>query len=159
MRLQSLNIKPLLIAIALSLPGLAMAETFPCDRGSMCNIQPSLSLDYPNQSRAFESDDNVVIATFMKGVDLSENQRYAISQVVQNQMPIILQQLRLLNDAHAILREMAVSKQYNETDAITLINRIADSSATLAFLQAEREYQVYTLLSPEQVNQFDKLHE
>jgi len=141
-----------LFALAFSLPGLAMAQTFPCDRGNMCNTQPSQPVAQTQQA-----GENIVTPAFIKNINLSESQRYAISQVVQNQMPSILLQERLLKDAHAVLREMAVSRQYDEAIAKKITTRIADSSATLALLQAEREYQVYALLSPEQASQFDKL--
>lgn len=48
-----------------------MTQTFPCDRGNMCNTQPSQPVAYAQQA-----DENIVSA-FIKNINLSESQRYA----------------------------------------------------------------------------------
>lgn len=51
------------------------------------------------------------------------------------------------------LREMAISKRFDGNLANALTKAIAENSADLALLQAEREYQVYALLTQEQLRQ------
>jgi hypothetical protein len=55
-----------------------------------------------------------------------------------------------------MLREMAIAKFYDATLADIAADRIANSTAALAVLQAEREYQVLALLTIEQASIFRK---
>lgn len=161
MKFPLLGIKPLLLVTALTLPGVALAQTFPCDSGSSCNSQASSKAQAHNEKQGsiLGLGKNDATPSFMMGIELTEEQRSAISQVVQNQLPTIREKVQSLENAHAMLREMAVSRRYDEATAVTLSQMIADSSAALALLQAEREYQVYALLTPEQTRRFDQLKE
>ncbi len=52
---------------------------------------------------------------------------------------------------------MALAKQYDEEMVKALAETIANSSANLAVLQAEREYQLLAMLTPEQAKLYEKL--
>ena len=65
--------------------------------------------------------------------------------------------METLEKAQSMLRNMALNKQYDETVANMLAQTIADSTANLAVLQAEREYKLFTLLKPEQVDHYNAL--
>lgn len=84
----------------------------------------------------------------LNGISLTQLQKNAITQIIETQLPDIFSQIKLLEDAHALLRNMALSKQYDDGLATALTKTIAESSARLALMQAQREYQVYEILTP-----------
>lgn len=163
MKLQSIKPAPFILALALTLPSLAMAQAFPCNQAGACEQTPNLQVELQAEQQAhggitgLAADGNKQL--FMRGIALTDEQRNAITQVIESQMPTIIAKSKSLESAHAMLREMAVNRQYNETLANALGQTIADNSAALALLQAEREYQVYAILTPEQARQFDQMKE
>jgi len=159
MKAHSINIKSFVMIAALTLPALsgqAIAQPFPCDQLRTCN-QPTLSLPNKTESSVAKPKLSLEKSTLLEQISLTDEQRTVISEVVQSQLPLIREKMQALENAHAMLREMAVSRRYNQDTAVILSQTIADNSAALALLQAEREYQVYALLTPQQTRLFDQL--
>jgi hypothetical protein len=65
--------------------------------------------------------------------------------------------MKNLEQAQSLLRNMAVNKQYDATVAGMLTQTIADSTANLAILQAQREFELFTMLNPDQVKHYNEL--
>ena len=93
---------------------------------------------------------------FLQGVALTAEQRGVFSQILNNQMPVISSNIETIEYARGLLRDMALAKTYDETIANIAADSIANGTAKLAVLQAEREYQVLALLTPEQVSELRK---
>ncbi|HEY0267689.1 MAG TPA: hypothetical protein VGC12_00490 [Methyloradius sp.] len=143
------------LSLVLTLPGVAMAQAFPCVYGTQC--------EYPSTSKVLPQADvkdplmgkYYGVSSFLrdedlKGIKLTVEQHAAITKIIEDQLPDVFNQIKSLEDAHALLRDMALSKQYDDGLATVLTKTIAESSARLALLQAQREYQVYEILTPEQ---------
>lgn len=132
----------------------ALAESFPF---SAAPSAAKTSSDAPQHDVSMA---NVEIDAsnfqFLHGVVLTTEQRGMFIQIFQKQMPAINSNVEKLEDARAMLREMAIAKFYDATLADIAADRIANSSAALAVLQAEREYQVFALLTTEQASVFRK---
>jgi len=73
---------------------------------------------------------------------------------VIEQIPKISDSKKQLDEARTTLFSMAVSKQYDETLANKLAETIAKNSANLAILQAQREFEILSILTPEQALQY-----
>jgi Spy/CpxP family protein refolding chaperone len=145
----------LLFSIAsIGLSNNALAESF------LLNAAPSVVKATPDKSPQEVSIADVEIDAsnfkFLHGVVLTAEQRGIFVTVLQKQMPAINANTEKLEDARAMLREMAIAKFYDATLADIAADRIANSTAALAVLQAEREYQVLALLTIEQASIFRK---
>jgi Spy/CpxP family protein refolding chaperone len=138
----------------MSLSSNVFAESFPF------SAAPSAVKAARDASQHDVSMANVEIDTsnfqFLHGVELTAEQRGMFVQVLQKQMPAINSNIAKLENARAILRDMAIAKFYDATLADIAADRIANSTAALAVLQAEREYQVLAVLTIEQASVFRK---
>jgi Spy/CpxP family protein refolding chaperone len=97
------------------------------------------------------------LATLMRNLNLTQDQDISIYQIVQKQAPEVSQNMKNLEQAQSLLRNMAANKQYDETVARMLTQTIADSTANLAILQAQREFELFTMLNPAQVKHYNEL--
>jgi Spy/CpxP family protein refolding chaperone len=142
------------VSTSMSLSNSAFAESFPF------SAAPSTVKAARDASQNDVSMANVEIDAsnfqFLNGVDLTVEQRGMFVQVFQKQMPAINSNIAKLENARAMLREMAIAKFYDATLADIAADRIANSTAALAVLQAEREYQVLAVLTSEQASIFRK---
>jgi len=159
MKTKQSSVNSLLLALLFSicsvtLSSSALAESFPF------SASPSTVKAARDPSQSDVSIANVEIDAsnfqFLHGVELTAEQRGMFVQVLQKQMPAINSNIEKLEDARAMLREMAIAKFYDATLADIAADRIANSTAVLAVLQAEREYQVLALLTIEQASIFRK---
>ena len=151
------RIKPLLLSAlfafaSLSVPKLVLADSFPFSAAPVAE-KPSASVTKP---ALVVKDVDTANFPFLQGLELTAEQKTAIKNILNKQMPVIATNVEVLESARAFLREMAVTKTYDEIMANVAADNIATSTAKLALLQAEREYQVLALLTPEQVSQFEK---
>ncbi len=142
------------LAFSMSLSSSAFAESLPF------SAAPS-----PVNAASEASQQDVSLANieidasnfqFLHGVELTAEQRDMFVQFLQKQMPTINSNMAKLENARAMLREMAIAKFYDARLADIAADRIANSTATLAVLQAEREYQVLAVLTTEQASIFRK---
>lgn len=150
-RVNSMLFTTLLSAASIGLSNNALAESFPF------SAAPSAVTEVSQQDVSMA---NVEIDAsnfqFLHGVELTAEQRSTFVQALQKQMPAINSNVAKLENARAMLREMAIAKFYDATIADIAADRIANSTATLAVLQAESEYQVLALLTTEQASVFRK---
>jgi Spy/CpxP family protein refolding chaperone len=149
-RFNSLLLTLLLSISSVSLSSNALAESFPFAAA------PSPANALPLGASMTNIEIDASNFQFLHGVELTAEQRGMFVQVLQKQMPAINSNIEKLEDARAMLREMAIAKFYDATLADIAANRIANSTAALAVLQAEREYQVLALLTIEQASIFRK---
>lgn len=143
-----------LLSIAISLPVAAFADTTTCNQAIACNplTQQQTVKQAPNKK---EDLNNIV--TLMRNLNLTPDQDVTIYQIIQKQAPEVSENMKSLEHAQLMLRNMAVNKQYDETFARMLVQTIADSTANLALLQAQREYELFTMLNPDQVQHYNEL--
>lgn len=146
------------VLFSVALPGMAMAQSFPCVQGCDAAVATK-QVQVKNNVQTLPQDPLLGkfygVSSFLrgedlKGISLTQTQKDAITQIIETQLPDIFNQIKSLEDAHALLRDMALSKQYDDGLATALTKTIAESSARLALMQAQREYQVYEILTPEQ---------
>ena len=149
-RINSLLLTLLLSITSVSLSSNALAESFPF------SAAPSPAKALPLDASMTNIKIDASHFQFLHGVELTTEQRGMFVQVLQKQMPAINSNIEKLEDARAMLREMAIAKFYDATLADIAADRIANSTAALAVLQAEREYQVLALLTIEQASIFRK---
>jgi Spy/CpxP family protein refolding chaperone len=136
-------IKGLIIASALLFAHTSHAANLNCSPLNGCNeiTQPA------------ESKTNSIEALAEK-LNLSQEQNLMLYKVVIEQIPKISDSKKQLDEARTSLFSMAVSKQYDETLANKLAETIAKNSANLAILQAQREFEILSILTPEQALQY-----
>lgn len=113
---------------------------------SIATKQPSINWDTVN-----------AMYPFLNSLTLTPAQRDTLSQMIDQQMSAIYSNISALENAKNLLREMALSKQYDETIAKVAAERIANSSASLAILQAEREYQLFSILTESQTRLYEDM--
>jgi hypothetical protein len=94
------------------------------------------------------------VAFYMENLRLTLAQSVALAHVIEDQIPAVEVSMKNLEEAHAMLRNMALNKQYDQAAADVLVDAIAKNTAQLGLLQAQREYEVFTMLNPEQIQQY-----
>jgi Spy/CpxP family protein refolding chaperone len=140
---KSTFIKGLLIASSLFVVTTSHAANFSCNPLNGCN----------DTSQPVQAKTNSIEALAAK-LNLSQEQNLMLYKVVIEQIPQISDSKKQLEEARTSLFSMAVSKQYDESAANQLAETIAKSSAHLAILQAQREFEILSILTPEQAKQY-----
>ncbi len=97
------------------------------------------------------------LAYYLENLELTPEQIVLLRKVQEGQVPQILLSKRNLDAAHAKLREMAMKNAYDQTLADQLAQVIANHTANLAVLQAQREYELFSVLSDEQVARYETI--
>jgi Spy/CpxP family protein refolding chaperone len=148
----------ILVGISLSLPTVSSANSFPCNQGNVCPTQTQTATPaLPVEKLDSPTNKLLSLTDVIQNLDLSEEQTLVLYHVVQKQMPEVSQNLMRLKNAQDVLNNMAVYKDFDEKLAKALVQTIADNTANLAILQAERDYQMLAMLTPEQVKRFQEL--
>ncbi len=165
--IKSISLSLTFATLSLFATSSALAGSFPCVDSSPCETAQSATPAPAPQAKpaAAETASNNSINwdavntnyPFLKNLGLTAEQRNILSNMLTQQMPSIYDNINALENARALLREMALAKKYDESLAKIAAERIANSSAALAVLQAEREYQIFALLTDEQSKQFAKM--
>ncbi|MDI1362150.1 hypothetical protein [Methylotenera sp.] len=163
MKSKQIHVKSLLAAVlisvaSMSLSNSALADSFPFSATpspavSAIKVAPTSS---PQKLSVKNVDVDAFSFPFLQGVALTAEQRGVFSQILNKQMPVISSNIETIEYARGLLRDMALAKTYDETIANIAADSIANGTAKLAVLQAEREYQVLALLTPEQVSELRK---
>lgn len=143
---KSTFIKGLLIATSLFAVTTTQAANFSCNPLNGCN----------DASQPVQTKSNSIEALAAK-LNLSQEQNLMLYKVVIEQIPQISDSKKQLEEARNRLFSMAVSKQYDESTANKLAETIAKSSANLAILQAQREFEILSILTPEQAQRYAQL--
>lgn len=94
---------------------------------------------------------------YLENLELTPDQIVMLRKVQESQVPFIMLSKRNLEQAHAKLREMAMRNINNQALADQLAQVIANHTANLAVLQAQREYEIFSMLSDEQVARYENL--
>jgi Spy/CpxP family protein refolding chaperone len=164
--IKSISLSLTFATLSLFATSSALAGSFPCADNTPCETaQSATPAPAPQAKPAAEATANNSINwdavnanyPFLKNLGLTAEQRNILSNMLTQQMPSIYDNISALENARALLREMALAKKYDESLAKIAAERIANSSAALAVLQAEREYQIFALLTDEQSKQFAKM--
>jgi len=163
MKTKQVNVKPLLAATLLSVASMsvsnsALADSFPFSATPSATTSPvkAAPTSLPQKLSVKNVDVDAFSFPFLQGVALTAEQRGVFSQILNKQMPVISSNIESIEYARSLLRDMALAKTYDETIANIAADSIANGTAKLAVLQAEREYQVLALLTPEQVSELRK---
>jgi Spy/CpxP family protein refolding chaperone len=158
MHVKSLLAAALFSVASMSLSNSALADSFPFSAtpSAATNAVKAASTSLPQKLSVKNVDVDAFSFPFLQGVALTAEQRGVFSQILNNQMPVISSNIESIEYARSLLRDMALAKTYDETIANIAADSIANGTAKLAVLQAEREYQVLALLTPEQVSELRK---
>jgi Spy/CpxP family protein refolding chaperone len=163
MKSKQMNVNSLLAAALISVASMslcnsALADSFPFSAtpSSTTSAVKAAPTSLPQKLSVKNVDVDAFSFPFLQGVALTAEQRGVFSQILNNQMPVISSNIETIEYARGLLRDMALAKTYDETIANIAADSIANGTAKLAVLQAEREYQVLALLTPEQVSELRK---
>ncbi|MDI1298047.1 hypothetical protein [Methylotenera sp.] len=163
MKTKQMNVNSLLAAVvfsvaSMSLSNNALADSFPFSATPITATAAVKATPTPSSPKLSVKNVDVDAFSFpfLQGVALTAEQRGAFSQILNKQMPVISSNIEAIEYARSLLRDMALAKTYDETIANIAADSIANGTAKLAVLQAEREYQVLALLTPEQVSELRK---
>jgi len=163
MKNKQMNVNSLLAAVlfsvaSMSLSNSALADSFPFSAppSSTTSAVKAAPTSLPQKLSVKNVDVDAFSFPFLQGVALTAEQRGVFSQILNKQMPVISSNIETIEYARGLLRDMALAKTYDETIANIAADSIANGTAKLAVLQAEREYQVLALLTPEQVSELRK---
>jgi Spy/CpxP family protein refolding chaperone len=162
MNVNSLFAAALISVASMSLSNSALADSFPFSAtpsvttSAATGAVKAAATSLPQKLSVKNVDVDAFSFPFLQGVALTAEQRGVFSQILSNQMPVISSNIETIEYARGLLRDMALAKTYDETIANIAADSIANGTAKLAVLQAEREYQVLALLTPEQVSELRK---
>ena len=167
MKNKQMNVNSLLAAVlfsvaSMSLSNSALADSFPFSAppssitSATTSTVKAAPTSLPQKLSVKNVDVDAFSFPFLQGVALTAEQRGVFSQILNKQMPVISSNIETIEYARGLLRDMALAKTYDETIANIAADSIANGTAKLAVLQAEREYQVLALLTPEQVSELRK---
>jgi Spy/CpxP family protein refolding chaperone len=156
-------VQSLLVAFGLFVANISYAASPDCSPLTQCN-QPNHTSNKTNALQNVAKTTTTPhqlpvdsVADLAESLALSQAQNLALYRVIKQQMPEVTQSIQNLQDAQAMLRNMAVNQQYDETIANMLAQTIANNSANLALLQAQREYEILAMLTPEQIEKYTQL--
>lgn len=96
---------------------------------------------------------------FLHGIELNEAQQDKIFAATYAQAPLLREQEKIAFKAHAQLRELAASSAYDDAKAGALANTAAQAMAKISLLQVRLEQQLLAVLTPEQRQQAQQLHD
>ena len=158
MHVKSLLAAALFSVASMSLSNSALADSFPFSAtpSPAASAAKAAPTSLPQKLSVKNVDVDAFSFPFLQGVALTAEQRGVFSQILNKQMPVISSNIETIEYARGLLRDMALAKTYDETIANIAADSIANGTAKLAVLQAEREYQVLALLTPEQVSELRK---
>ena len=90
------------------------------------------------------------VPPFLRGIELTEAQQDKVFAATYAQEPLLHEQKKIAFKAHAQLRALAASAQYDDAQASALANTAAQATARISLEQARLEQQLLALLTPEQ---------
>ena len=92
---------------------------------------------------------------FLRGLDLSEQQRDRIAEIMHRQAPALRESAKAVGKARQELGSLAMSGQYEEARARALSEGLASATAGLALERARAAQAVWQVLSEEQRRQVE----
>jgi periplasmic protein CpxP/Spy len=93
---------------------------------------------------------------FLRGIDLSKEQKDKLAAVMQTQAPQLREQHRAVADAHRALHELALSAAFDDAKAAALAQTLGQALAKAALQRARTDQQIVALLTPGQRQQIER---
>jgi protein CpxP len=93
---------------------------------------------------------------FLRGLDLSEQQRDRVFEIMHRQAPALRERARAIGKARQDLGALAMSADYDEARARSLSEGLAAATASLALERARTAHAVWEILSAEQRRQVEE---
>jgi Spy/CpxP family protein refolding chaperone len=96
------------------------------------------------------SEDAVPPVHILRGLTLTESQRDKVFMIFHTQAPTLRESIKAARRAHEDLQRLALSAQFDQAKAKSLVDSCVRSIGTLALLRAEGEHEIYAPLTEEQ---------
>lgn len=93
---------------------------------------------------------------FLHGLNLSDNQRDRIFDLIHAQAPTKRDQAKVIHKTQIELHRLSMSGEYSEAKAKALSEVNAQSMAVMAQMHARTDNQIYQILTPEQRKQVEE---
>jgi len=170
MRINLTVAKSVMLGYLVLSPVFGQAASFPCDQSIACNFAYDVKARKPqiNSEKGVKSQQIAInnspenlpkdaFTFYLEQLQLTPEQYLALHEIQQGQVPLILLSIRNLEEAHTQLRNMAINNTYDQTTADALTKTIVSHTANLAVLQAQREYEIFSMLNEAQVKRYQSL--
>jgi Spy/CpxP family protein refolding chaperone len=95
----------------------------------------------------------------MRALGLSEAQRDQIFKIHYEQMPAMREQMKQVEKARNDLRQIAMADKFDEARARQAADAQAKAVAAMAVMRAQTMNRVRQILTPEQRQKMDQMHE
>ncbi|MFZ4874403.1 Spy/CpxP family protein refolding chaperone [Janthinobacterium sp. Mn2066] len=128
--------------------GLAAPLTAKAQQGPGFGLGPGTGMGHHGPGHAGDG-----VPAFLRGIELTEAQQDKVFAATYAQEPLLHEQKKIAFKAHAQLRALAASAQYDDAQAATLANTAAQATARISLEHARLEQQLLALLTPEQRTQ------
>lgn len=90
---------------------------------------------------------------FLRGIELTAEQKTHINNVINEQIPAVREQSRLMREKHDALQAMVIAEKYDHDKTRQLVDELTKGMATLTLLRADTDAKLMTLLTPAQRQQ------
>lgn len=90
---------------------------------------------------------------FLRGIELTEAQQDKLFAILHAQAPLLREQGKAADKAHAALRALGNAAPYDDAKAAALANSAAQAMASIALQHVRTQQKVLALLTPEQRKQ------
>lgn len=95
---------------------------------------------------------------FLRGIELTAEQKTHINNVINEQIPAVREESRLMREKHDALQAMVIAEKYDHNKARQLVDELTKGMATLTLLRADTDAKLMTLLTPAQRQQVRDQH-
>ena len=123
-----------------------------CEFG--CGVPLNGSVGMPWFGPGFaHPEDAMPPVPMLRGLTLTESQRDKVFTILHARAPRLRENIKAVRRAHEDLQQLALSAQFDQAKAKSLVDSCARSIGTLELLRAEGEHEIYALLTEEQRQQ------
>lgn len=95
---------------------------------------------------------------FLRGIELTAEQKTHINNVINEQVPAVREHSRLMREKHDALQALVIAEKYDHNQAQQLVDELTKGMATLTLLRADTDAKLMTLLTPAQRQQVRDQH-
>lgn len=95
---------------------------------------------------------------FLRGLELTAEQKTHINNVINEQVPAVREHSRLMREKHDALQALVIAEKYDHNQARQLVDELTKGMATLTLLRADTDAKLMTLLTPAQRQQVRDQH-
>ncbi len=93
---------------------------------------------------------------FLRGVQLTEEQRTQVHEILQAQRDQVCQRMQTVHEAHKEMRALTRAPEFDSARAREIAGGSAKAIAELEVLRAETDHKILALLTPEQRRAVDE---